>query len=327
MTREDKPPDIRDVGPEIGPTLLEARTQRGLSLDDAEQATKIRKRYIEGLERDDYTVLPDAVYVQGFLKTYANYLGLDGEEISGRLKKRRAPRRERQITQNLSPKSNHEPSLLTPGGVSGARKRRISGATILAVVIGVFVLAAVIGALYYVGRGSLPAVASSNDGNEQPAGQSQGSEDNSSNGSESKQNSDSSASKEPVKKESAPEKEPEKNLEEDKSAAFGSNSDNKPAKDRATKKKEAAAKPPDNLQVEVRVVDSASWISVLTDGEVAFNELGDVGFSQVFEADEAVSLSVGNAGSVRVKVNGQDVGTLGESGEVLTRNFNKKTAG
>ncbi|MDQ3387808.1 MAG: DUF4115 domain-containing protein, partial [Actinomycetota bacterium] len=107
----------------------------------------------------------------------------------------------------------------------------------------------------------------------------------------------------------------------------GSNSDNKPAKDRATKKKEAAAKPPDNLQVEVRVVDSASWISVLTDGEVAFNELGDVGFSQVFEADEAVSLSVGNAGSVRVKVNGQDVGTLGESGEVLTRNFNKKTAG
>ncbi|MGI8865693.1 MAG: helix-turn-helix domain-containing protein, partial [Rubrobacteraceae bacterium] len=77
MTREDKPPDIREDGPNIGPTLLEARTEKGLSLDDVEQATKIRKRYIEGLERDDYTVLPDAVYVQGFLKTYANYLGLD----------------------------------------------------------------------------------------------------------------------------------------------------------------------------------------------------------------------------------------------------------
>ncbi len=320
MTREDKPPDIREDGPNIGPTLLEARTEKGLSLDDVEQATKIRKRYIEGLERDDYTVLPDAVYVQGFLKTYANYLGLDGEEISGRLKKRRTPRRERQISQNLSPKKNYEPSLLSPGGVSGARKRRISGATILAVVIAIFVLAAVIGALYYVGRGSLPAVASNNDGNEQPIVKSQGSEDDSSNDPEPKQDSDASDSQASEKKQPAPEKESEKASTGNKSAASGAKSDDKPAK-------KSAAKPPENLQVEIRVVDSASWISVLTDGEVAFNELGDVGFSQVFEADEAVSLSVGNAGSVRVKVNGQDVGTLGEPGEVLTRNFNKKTAG
>jgi hypothetical protein len=149
---------------------------------------------------------------------------------------------------------------------------------------------------------------------------SQGSEDNSSNDPEPKQDSDASDSQASEKKQPAPEKESEKASTGNKSAASGAKSDDKPAK-------KSAAKPPENLQVEIRVVDSASWISVLTDGEVAFNELGDVGFSQVFEADEAVSLSVGNAGSVRVKVNGQDVGTLGEPGEVLTRNFNKKTAG
>ncbi len=323
MTRENKPPQVPDDSPNIGPTLLETRTEKGLTLADVEQATKIRKRYIEGLERDDYTVLPDAVYTQGFLKTYANYLGLDGEEISGRLKKRRSPRRERLTPSNPSSRKDYEQPLLAPGGVSGARKRRVSGATILAVVIGIFVLAAVIGALYYVGRGSLPAVASSNDGNEQPVGQSQNSENGSSRDSESKKDSDSSASKEPARKESAS----ERATKENKSVASGANPDNGPSEEPATKKKDAEAKPPDNLQVEVQVVDSASWISVLTDGEVAFNELGDVGFSQVFEADEAVSLSVGNAGSVSVKVNGQDVGTLGEPGEVLTRNFNKKTAG
>ena len=62
----------------IGRILERTRQDRGLSLQDAERATKIRKRYLEGLERDDYTVLPDAVYAQGFLKTYANFLGLDG---------------------------------------------------------------------------------------------------------------------------------------------------------------------------------------------------------------------------------------------------------
>ena len=57
----------------IGPILEQKRKERGLSLEEVEQATKIRKRYLAGLEREDYAVLPDAVYAQGFLKTYANY--------------------------------------------------------------------------------------------------------------------------------------------------------------------------------------------------------------------------------------------------------------
>src|SRR3712207_8901473 len=73
--------DSPDGGPKIGSVLEQARKERGLTLDDVEEATKIRKRYLAGLEREDYGVLPDAVYAQGFLKTYANYLGLDGEDL------------------------------------------------------------------------------------------------------------------------------------------------------------------------------------------------------------------------------------------------------
>src|SRR3712207_1839318 len=79
----------------IGPVLKKARKERGLTLEEAEHATKIRKRYLDGLEREDYGVLPDAVYARGFLKTYANYLGLDGEELARELKDRKRPRRER----------------------------------------------------------------------------------------------------------------------------------------------------------------------------------------------------------------------------------------
>ena len=46
----------------VGRVLERARKDKGLSLEEAERATKIRKRYLIGLERDDYTVLPDAVY-------------------------------------------------------------------------------------------------------------------------------------------------------------------------------------------------------------------------------------------------------------------------
>src|SRR5215210_7372896 len=83
--------------PVIGRLLEHKRKEQGLSLEEVEQATKIRKRYLTGLEREDYAMLPDAVYARGFLKTYANYLGLDGEASVRQLKSTRKPRRERGI--------------------------------------------------------------------------------------------------------------------------------------------------------------------------------------------------------------------------------------
>ena len=61
----------------LGNTLREARQQRGLSLNDVERATSIRMKYLEGLEAEDFEALPAPVYIKGFLRTYARYLGLD----------------------------------------------------------------------------------------------------------------------------------------------------------------------------------------------------------------------------------------------------------
>ena len=62
---------------EIGDTLREARSRKGLTLRDVEDATKIRSRYIEALESDDFEVIPGPAYVKGFLRTYAGFLDLD----------------------------------------------------------------------------------------------------------------------------------------------------------------------------------------------------------------------------------------------------------
>src|SRR3712207_3250788 len=63
---------------EIGSALRQARERRRLGLDQAEAETKVRARYLRALEDEEFEILPGPAYVKGFLRTYADYLGLDG---------------------------------------------------------------------------------------------------------------------------------------------------------------------------------------------------------------------------------------------------------
>jgi transcriptional regulator with XRE-family HTH domain len=74
---------------EIGRTLQRAREKRGLSLQQVEEATKIRTRYLRDLENENFDVLP-TVYILGSLKTYAEHLGLDGAAMTRELRRRQA---------------------------------------------------------------------------------------------------------------------------------------------------------------------------------------------------------------------------------------------
>jgi len=64
---------------EIGYSLRAARERQGIGLPEAELATKIRAKYIRALEEEDFEALPADTYARGFLRAYADYLGLDGE--------------------------------------------------------------------------------------------------------------------------------------------------------------------------------------------------------------------------------------------------------
>jgi helix-turn-helix protein len=64
---------------EIGTSLREARLRQGLDFPELEQATKIRGKYLRALEDEEFDLLPAQTYVKGFLRAYAEYLGLDGQ--------------------------------------------------------------------------------------------------------------------------------------------------------------------------------------------------------------------------------------------------------
>jgi cytoskeletal protein RodZ len=279
-------------GAPIGAVLEKARRERGLSLRDVEDATKIRTRYLEGLEREDFSVLPDAVYVQGFLKTYANFLGLNGDEMARDLRNRRSPRRDRQQpSYEPAQSSEFERPLMSPGGLAGAERRWVSGAAIFTVALAVLVIAGVIGALYYVGVQS--------SGTRVPEDQQQAQPERAEN---------------PSPQEEQPA--PEQNAPEQRREPAGEPAAT-PSREQAASEETAA----ETVSVTLAVADGPAGLTVTVDGAVAADVLAEPGFSQTFEGKEVVTVSTANAGAVEATVDGEDLGRLGYYGQPLTREF------
>ncbi len=65
----------------LGETLRQARLDKSVSLAEAARDTRIRRSYLEALEAEDVASLPPPVYTRGFLRTYAEYLGLNAQAM------------------------------------------------------------------------------------------------------------------------------------------------------------------------------------------------------------------------------------------------------
>jgi len=113
---------------QIGDSLREARTRRGLSSADVQKGIRIRERYLTALEEERWEMLPGEAYTKGFLRTYAEFLGLNGQlyvdEFNSRLR-------------------SHEEEPLVPDSL--APRRRPSGGVLRALVAVLVVGAAVAG--------------------------------------------------------------------------------------------------------------------------------------------------------------------------------------
>mgnify|MGYP003484334816 CR=1 FL=1 len=66
---------------EVGDTLRERRMALKVDVHEVEEATKIRAKYLRALENEEYNLLPGNAYIKSFLRTYADYLGLDSRSL------------------------------------------------------------------------------------------------------------------------------------------------------------------------------------------------------------------------------------------------------
>src|SRR5919206_1396380 len=102
----------------IGDRLREARMRQGLDLTEVEVATKIRAKYLRALENDEFSMLPGSTYVKSFLRTYAEYLGLDAQLLVEEFRAQHEPRGEGE-PQALVPPSHPRPGREQRGPVLG----------------------------------------------------------------------------------------------------------------------------------------------------------------------------------------------------------------
>ncbi|NEQ16490.1 MAG: hypothetical protein F6K44_22980 [Moorea sp. SIO3E2] len=67
---------------EMGSYLCQLRTQQSKSIGEIATCTRINARFLRAIEQGKLDQLPEAVYVQGFIKHFADALGLDGDEFA-----------------------------------------------------------------------------------------------------------------------------------------------------------------------------------------------------------------------------------------------------
>lgn len=87
----------------LGSELREARVQRGLTLEQVAYETRIRTRYLEALEDERWDDLPGEAYAKGFLRTYADFVGLDGPQMLVRYRTRFPRRSEPPVSPRAQP--------------------------------------------------------------------------------------------------------------------------------------------------------------------------------------------------------------------------------
>jgi hypothetical protein len=110
---------------EIGSSLREARIRRGLSPADVHKAIRIRERYLTALEEERWEMLPGDAYTKGFLRTYADFLGLHGQLYVDEYNARIAQREE----EPLAPEPLYRPPRVSrPGVVRAAAGLLLVGA-------------------------------------------------------------------------------------------------------------------------------------------------------------------------------------------------------
>ena len=107
--------------PEIGDQLRESRMRNRVDITEVEAATKIRAKYLRALENEEWDLLPGPTFVKTFLRTYAEYLGLDARNLVEEYRSRY----ERPAQQELTP-FGAQPRR-PPGAAAQDRARAVDG--------------------------------------------------------------------------------------------------------------------------------------------------------------------------------------------------------
>lgn len=238
---------------EIGEVLRTQRESQGLSLADIEEETKIRARYLQALEEENFDEIPGEAYCIGFLRNYARFLKIDPEPLLGQYRDQ-VTNKESSPSSVIVEKSEKKPKKeFKPASPPTGSRIPLIGLIIFAVLI--FSVAYV----FFINEGQAPS------------------------------------STPPISQEQ-----------------------------KADQQETPPPSTTDKLTIKL-IGNQLCWVRVTVDGEIQFEGNLDNEETKEFEAEESIQVRLGNAGGVDVIYNGKKVPPLGESGQVVEKEYTKSS--
>jgi len=272
----------------LGIFLKKAREERHIELDEVVEATRIRRHNLEAIENEEWSKLPSQVFIKGFLKSYAEFLGLDKETVIHHYL--RSQSFEKTTTETIK------------------KTRQPSGRPYFSIVIPVLVLAFIVALIYLNKRNiSITDKAFQYFGTQSPGEKMGG-----------------LAEKEDGKEQEKREKkmlllENEAMVEEVNKTTLKS----KPVDDTGViEESTIPMKREEKKLLSARFiltanVKSPTWIAISIDDMPVKEYLFQPGQSPRWTAEKGFNILVGNAAGIEFFFNGKEVGNLGAQGQVI----------
>lgn len=285
----------------MGDILRKERERQNLSMKDVEEEISIRALYIAAIEEGKYETVPGEVYLKGFIKTYANFLQLDGAELLKLYYEEKAPKVPEMsqvlqvpqvpqvpqvsemspVAQSTMPVEENEMAVeeeRPPEKMSLREKREIrrqSSFSMAKLLVGLVLVICIGGVGYMLGD-----------------------------------------AKQETKVTSVQTERKAEPKEEAKAPA--------PAK---VQKKETASPAQQDKFIEIQAKYTGNcWTKVEADGKVVYEGTAKNGEALSWKAERNLIITAGNAGAIEVVSKGMPLGKLGNPGEVVTKKFEKEAS-
>lgn len=272
----------------LGSLLRRSREERHIDLDEVVRLTRIRRHTLKALENEEWSKLPSQVFVKGFLKSYAEILGLDKEMVLN-------------YYQKASPFQKYKPQVLK-------EIRPKSDRWNLIIIISVLALA-LIASIIYLKRSNISIVEKVFQYLDTPIhieekGNAVEKEDNKSRGDKQKEGIF-------FKNEKVIENEKETG------SRLKSGEDNIFLEDPTIQKEREDEKPLSPGFLLTANVNSQTWIAIYIDDEPVKEYLFQPGETMGWTANKGFDILIGNAGGIKFFLNGKEVGCLGPEAKVV----------
>ncbi len=290
MEKSHKNKKVKDIPEDIslGSLLRRTREERNIDLDEAVTVTRIRRHNLEALENEEWSKLPPRVFVIGFLRSYAEFLGLDKEMVLGSYKR-------------ISPFQEYKPQALKEIRPQSERWNLI-------IIIPVLALA-LIAAIIYLKKNNISIV-------EKPYKYLE---------TESRvEEKENMAEKEVNKGQDYKRREDVFSKDEkavkkgnENASKYISSADNTILKELTIPKETKDEKPLSPKLILTALVNSRTWIAIYIDDKPVKEYLFQPGETIRWAADKGFDILVGNAGGIEFFLNGKEVGDLGLEGKIV----------